>query len=152
MRIYVAKASLISEYRESVEGVLQSMTQITPFLYCADLDAEVAFFESLGFVIGSVMRDPDYAFMRRDQVAVRLIKIGDDLELSNFAHQMVYVDVDDVDALYSELKPVLDMLPKGRVTAPFDRIYGQREFHVSDEGPYMLMFGTSLQKEGSINR
>lgn len=120
---------------------MAELTQITPFLFCADLDAEVAFFEMLGFKIGSIMRDPDYAFVHRDRVAVRLIKIGDDLDIANFQHQMVYIDVDDIDELYAELKPKLDLLPKERVNGPFDRFYGQRELHVTDEGPYMIMFG-----------
>lgn len=126
---------------------MAAMTQITPFLFCTDLDAEVAFFEILGFTLGSIMRDPDYAFVHRDRVAIRLIKIGDDLDIANFAHQMVYIDVDDIDALWAELEPALSKLTEDRVNPPQDRFYGQREFHVRDEGPYLIMFGQEIQEE-----
>lgn len=122
---------------------MPKMTQITPFLYCADLDAEIAFFRDvLGFSVGSEMRDPDYAYLYRDNIALRIIVTGTPDYLSEpAANQMVYIDVDDVDALYRELEPKLSQLPKDRVTAPFDRFYDQREFHVRDEGPYLIMFG-----------
>lgn len=125
---------------------MPKMTQITPFLYCTDLDAEIAFFRDvLGFKVGSEMRDPDYAYLYRDNVAVRVIVTGTpDYLAEPAANQMVYIDVDDVDGLYADLEPRLSNLPKGRVTTPFDRFYGQREFHVRDEGPYLLMFGQSM--------
>lgn len=122
---------------------MPEMTQITPFLYCSNLDAQIAFFrDMLGFKVGSEMRDPDYAYLYRDAVAVRIIVTGTpEYLLEPAANQMVYIDVDDVEGLYSELEPQLSKLPEGRVTAPFDRFYGQREFHVRDEGPYLIMFG-----------
>lgn len=90
------------------------------------------------------MRDPDYAYLYRDAVAVRIVVTGTpEYLLEPAANQMVYIDVDDVDGLYSELEPQLSKLPEDRVTAPFDRFYGQREFHVRDEGPYLIMFGQS---------
>lgn len=127
---------------------MPAMTQITPFLYCTDLDAQVAFFQNvLGFQVGSMMRDPDYAYLHRDNVAVRVIVTGTPEYLSEpAANQMVYIDVDDVDGLYAELEPELSKLPEGRVAPPFDRFYGQREFHVKDEGPYLIMFGQSVSQ------
>ncbi len=122
------------------------MTQVTPFLMAKDFKAEVAFFRDvLGFEVGFLGEDPDYAFMHRDGVAVRLLQ-GTDFHdwLDREDMQMVYFDVDDIDGLYAELKPALDQLPDGRVNPPFDRFYGQREFHVRDEGPYLLMFGQGI--------
>jgi catechol 2,3-dioxygenase-like lactoylglutathione lyase family enzyme len=125
---------------------MAQMTQITPFLHCTDLDAEIAFFRDvLGFEVTHQSTDPDYAFMRRDQVALRLINAGADVAMVNGdAPHMVYIDVEDIDALYAELKPALDRLPEGRVWPLQDRVYGQREFHVRDEGPYLIMFGQGI--------
>ncbi|WP_298291574.1 VOC family protein [uncultured Litoreibacter sp.] len=125
---------------------MAEMTQITPFLLCADFEAELSFFENtLGFTVGFKSEEPDYAFLRRDNVALRILKAGDDVDwLDHKDKQMVYIDVDDVDGLYAEMKPALDKLPKDRVNPPFDRFYGQREFHVRDEGPYLLMFGQGI--------
>lgn len=125
---------------------MAEMTQVTPFLMCKDFNTEVAFFRDvLGFSVGFTGDEPDYAFMHRDRVAVRLLQGNDDHDwLDRQDMQMVYFDVDDIDALYAELKPALDKLPKDRVNPPFDRFYGQREFHVRDEGPYLLMFGQGI--------
>jgi hypothetical protein len=66
----------------------------------------------------------------------------DDERRQNSCH----IDVEGVDALYAELKPKLDTLPSGRVRAPFDRDYGQREFHVIDEGAMLIFFGEPLRR------
>ncbi|MGE4185814.1 MAG: hypothetical protein AB7E81_12590, partial [Hyphomicrobiaceae bacterium] len=55
-----------------------------------------------------------------------------------------YIDVDDVDALYAELAPQLAALPAGRVRAPFDQPYGQRELHVIDEDCSLIFFGQRI--------
>ena len=50
-----------------------------------------------------------------------------------------------INALYAELKPGLDKLPEGRVRAPFNQSYGQREFHVSDEECTLIFFGEPVE-------
>jgi hypothetical protein len=35
-------------------------------------------------------------------------------------------------------------LPDGRVRAPFDQPYGQREFHVLDEDGTLVFFGEAI--------
>lgn len=120
---------------------MADMTQITPFIMCNDLQQEIAFFrDRLGFELGFESTDPGYAFLRRDRVAVRLLETDADLN-DERRQQMVYIDVDDVDALWAELSPNLADLPKGRVRAPFNQVYNQREFHVIDEGACLLFFG-----------
>ncbi|MEM9434109.1 MAG: VOC family protein [Pseudomonadota bacterium] len=120
---------------------MASMDQITPFIMCSDLQTEIAFFRDyLGFEVGFESTDPDYAFMHRDRAAVRLLVSSHDLS-DPAREQMVYIDVDDVDALWAELGPRLSELPEGRVRAPFNQFYNQREFHVIDEGACLLMFG-----------
>ena len=117
------------------------MTQITPFVPCTSLDRQVAFYRDvLGFAVG--FQADNYAFLRRDAVAVRLVEVSDHVDLSHPEREgSFYIDVDGIDALYADLKPALDRLPPGRVRAPFDQDYGQREFHVADEDCTLVFFG-----------
>ena len=124
---------------------MAKLMQITPFLLCSDIKAEIAFFEDcLGFNTGFLSEgDCGYAFMNRDNAAVRLLTTKADLS-DERREQIIYIDVDDVDALWAELGPRLLELPKGRVRAPFNQPYNQREFHVIDEGPNLLLFGHAI--------
>ncbi len=127
---------------------MAEMMQITPFLMCTDLQKEIAFFrDRLGFEVGFEGYDPGYAFLRRGSVAIRLLETDADLS-DERRQQMVYIDVDDVDALWQELAPGLADLPEGRVRAPFNQFYNQREFHVIDEGACLLLFGMAHPYDG----
>ena len=44
------------------------------------------------------------------------------------------------------MKLRLDPLPKGRVRAPFNQDYGQREFHVIDEDCTLIFFGEAIDQ------
>lgn len=125
---------------------MPSMTQITPFVLTADLDNALRFFaEILGFECS--FRADNYAFVRRDAVAIRLIEVGAEIDLHDERRQnSCYIDVDGLDDLYAELKPQLDTLPPGRVRPPFDQDYGQREFHVIDEDALLIFFGEPIRK------
>ena len=120
------------------------LTQITPFVPCTSLDAQIGFYAGiLGFDVG--FRADNYAFLRRDDVAVRLIEVSGDVDLSHPERQgSFYIDVNGLDALFAALKPNLDTLDAGRVRAPFDQDYGQREFHVSDEDCTLVFFGEAI--------
>lgn len=122
---------------------MAELQQITPMLPVADLKASIAFFETvLGFECRLQMQDFDYAYMVRDKVAIRLLYAGPNVDTHDEKRQVhCYIDVDDVDALYAELKPELDKLPKGRVRPPFDTDYGQRELHVTDLDTLLISFG-----------
>ena len=88
----------------------------------------------------------NYAFLRRDNAAIRLLEVLPERELHDRRSQNhVYIDVDDVDGLYAELKPELDKLPQGRVRPPFNTEYGQREFHVRDLDALLISFGQKIQ-------
>lgn len=120
------------------------LTQITPFVPCTSLDAQIGFYAGiLGFDVG--FRADNYAFLRRDDVAARLIEVSGDVDLSHPERQgSFYIDVHGLDALFAALKPNLDTLDAGRVRAPFDQDYGQREFHVSDEDCTLVFFGEAI--------
>jgi len=117
---------------------MPKLKQITPLVPVVDVRKSVEFFEKvLGFE--TAMQSEIYAYIQRDDVAIRLQKAGD-----NIGEQACYIDVDDVDTLYAELKPELDKLPAGQVRAPFDQDYGQREFHVIDLDSLLIFFGESI--------
>jgi catechol 2,3-dioxygenase-like lactoylglutathione lyase family enzyme len=123
------------------------MRQITPFVLCTTLEHQVGFYRDvLGFEVG--VRDGNYAFLRRDDVAVRLLEIDQDTDLQGSERQgSFYVDVEDIDALYLSMAPRLGSLPPGRVRPPFDQDYGQREFHVIDEDGTLIFFGQPVEQE-----
>lgn len=122
------------------------LKQITPLVPVADVNRSVAFFcNMLGFAVGS--QSEDYAYLQRDDVGIRLVQVGPGVDTHDPKRQLAcYIDVEGLDALFEELKPNLDKLPKGRVRAPFDQPYGQREFHVIDEDALLLFFGEPIEQ------
>lgn len=55
-------------------------TQITPFVPCTRLSDQLAFYrDTLGFTVGFLGNN--YAFMRRDDVPVRLVEVSPDVDL-----------------------------------------------------------------------
>lgn len=117
------------------------LAQITPFVPCRNLERQITFYrEVLGFSLG--FQADNYAFLRRDSAAIRLIELDpDDSPPIPERENSFYVDVEGLDALYETMQPMLDRLPPGRVRAPFDQPYGQREFHVFDEDGTLIFFG-----------
>lgn len=122
------------------------LTQITPFVPCSSLTRQIAFYRDvLGFAVGYEAQN--YAFLRRDAVAVRLVEVFPDTDLTQPARQgSFYIDVEGLDAVFAEMAPRLATLPEGRVRAPFDQDYGQREFHVADEDCTLVFFGEMISR------
>lgn len=119
---------------------MPNLVQVTPFMRVPDIDAAVAFFVgTLGFSLG--VQIEGYAFVRRDDVAFRLIEDDCPAAPRGGGRYTSYVDVRDVDGLYAELKPRLDLLPVGHVSAPIDQDYGQREFTVIGPDGDLIAFG-----------
>ncbi len=118
-----------------------TLNQITPFIPCSDLSAQIDFYsEVLGFTVG--FQADNYAFLRWDNIAVRLVEVDKSVDLRHPERQnSFYIDVSDLDALYASLLPKLSQLPKLRVRAPFNQDYGQREFHVADADCTLIFFG-----------
>jgi catechol 2,3-dioxygenase-like lactoylglutathione lyase family enzyme len=124
---------------------MPSMRHVTPFLRVPDLKAAVVFFtDTLGFAIG--FEGGGYAFVWRDDVAFRLIE-DEALPPRGGGRYTSYVDVEDVDGLYAELKPKLDLLPPGHVCAPCDMDYGQREFTVIGPDGDLIAFGMGIPEK-----
>jgi predicted enzyme related to lactoylglutathione lyase len=118
--------------------------RITPFMHVPDIDAAVAFFNSLGFATYVLMGE--YAYVQRECAGVRLLQnCGDDGAPPGNRRFAYYIDVEDIEALYAELKPVLDRMPGGDVHGPADKAYGQRELCVLAPDGNLLVFGQSIE-------
>ncbi len=117
--------------------------RITPFIHVPDIAAAVSFFESLGFT--TYFRFEDYAYVQRETAGVRLLQNhGDDGAPPGNRRFAYYIDVENIEALYQELKPVLDAMPKGDVHGPADKPYGQRELCILAPDGNLLVFGQSI--------
>ena len=117
-------------------------TQITPFINCADLDRAIGFYETY-LEFECTFKADNYAFLRSEAVAIRLLELDCDLSIPE-REQMIYIDVNGVDALYEKFRKKLETLPPGRQRAPFNQDYGQREFHVKDEDCTLILFGEAI--------
>lgn len=119
--------------------------RITPFMHVPDVDAAVEFFEDFGFK--AYVRFSDYAYVQRECVGVRLLKNHDvDGAPAGNRRFAYYIDVEDVEALFQELKPKLDQMPAGDVHGPADKPYGQRELCVLAPDGNLLVFGQSIPR------
>lgn len=123
---------------------MPELRDITPFLRVPDIDAAVSFFiDTLGFQVG--FRGGEYAYVHRDSVAFRLVE-DEKLPPRGKGRYTSYIDVEDVDALFAELKPKLDLLPSGHVAPICDQPYGQREFAVLGPDGDLIGFGSAIPK------
>ncbi|MGB1010996.1 MAG: bleomycin resistance protein [Thiolinea sp.] len=123
---------------------MPKLNQITPMVPVTDLEHALTFFcGTLGFVVG--FQAESYAYIRRDNVALRLLHAAPGTDMHDPKRQQAcYIDVEGLDALYAAMKPELDKLPPERVRAPFNQDYGQREFHVADEDALLIFFGEAI--------
>jgi hypothetical protein len=117
--------------------------RITPFMHVPDIDAAVKFFEDIGFT--TYYRFNNYAYVQRECAGVRLLENqGDDVAPPGNRRFAYYIDVEDIEALYQELKPKLDAMPEGDVHGPADKPYNQRELCVLAPDGNLLVFGQSI--------
>jgi catechol 2,3-dioxygenase-like lactoylglutathione lyase family enzyme len=125
---------------------MSNIIQTTPFMHVpiAEFEDAVKFFrEVLGFE--EHRHVADYAYLSRDGCGIRIWGREDATDAPrgqrNFRY---YYDVRDVDALYEELKPRLDKLPKGDVHGPSDKSYHQRELLILAPDGDLVCFGQRL--------
>jgi catechol 2,3-dioxygenase-like lactoylglutathione lyase family enzyme len=136
-----------SKPQESEAASVSNFIQVTPFMHVTDIQRALSFFtDTLGFK--TLLRFENYAYIEREGVGFRLLeqhgKDGAPPGNRRFAY---YIDVRDVDALYSELKPKLDGLPQGDVHGPSDKEYGQRELLVVAPDGNLIAFGQAIRSE-----
>jgi len=124
---------------------MSNFIQVTPFLHVDDIDRALTFFtEILDFK--TLHRHSNYAYIHRETVGFRILENrgNDGAPLGNrrFAY---YIDVRDVDELYTELKTKLDTLPKADVYGPVNQEYGQRELLVLAPDGNLIAFGQAIR-------
>lgn len=113
-------------------------------MHVPDVKAAVAFFESLGFK--TYISFGNYAYVQRESAGVRILQNqGEDGAPPGNRRFAYYIDVEDIAALHAELKPVLDMMPKGDVHGPEDKVYGQRELCLLAPDGNLLVFGQTIE-------
>lgn len=124
-----------------------NLLQATPFLHVPDLAHALDLFARvLGFKVK--YRVADYAYVERDGAAIRILEErGQSLQLEKRARVTVYIDVTDVDGLYSELASDLAKLPAGDVEPPTDQSWNQREFQVRLPDGQWLTFGQPMGEQ-----
>ena len=127
---------------------MANFLQVTPFMHVPDLEQALEFFtKALGFE--TPLRMNDYAYVHRETVGFRLLQNrGEDGAPPGNRRFAYYIDVEDVDRLYEELKPQLSALPRGDVHGPADKSYGQRELLVLAPDGNLIAFGHAIQKTG----
>ena len=118
--------------------------RITPFMHVPDIESALKFFNDLGFV--TYFHAGTYAYVQRETAAFRLLQNDDEGNGAppgnrRFAY---YVDVEDIEKLYTELKPKLDTMPRGDVHGPADKEYRQRELCIVAPDGNLLVFGQSI--------
>ncbi|WP_395647724.1 bleomycin resistance protein [Terricaulis sp.] len=118
--------------------------RITPFIHVPDIDAALAFFEGvLGFT--KYVHFSNYAYVEREKCGVRLLQnVGEDGAPPGNRRFAYYIDVEDIAALYAELKPRLDAMPPRDVHGPADKPYGQRELCILAPDGNLIVFGQSI--------
>lgn len=122
---------------------MTNFRQVTPFLHVPDLQKALDFFtDILGFKV--LFRQPGYACVHRETVGFRLLQLEDREATPAHRRFAYYIDVQDVDALYAELKPKLDTLPPEDVHGPADKNYGQRELLVLAPDGELIAFGMAI--------
>jgi catechol 2,3-dioxygenase-like lactoylglutathione lyase family enzyme len=124
---------------------MSNFLQITPFMHVQDLDPALRFFtDILGFKVAFRSSAPGYAYVEREGVAFRILEASE----ARYGEReyAYYIDLRDVDALYAELKPKLDTLPKSHVMGPFDQPYLQRELLVRAPDGNIIAFGQAIKR------
>ncbi|HEX8573603.1 MAG TPA: VOC family protein [Allosphingosinicella sp.] len=126
---------------------MSNTLQITPFMHVRELAPAVAFLEEvLGFRTVLRMGD-DYAYLDREGAGIRVLAYRDAHRFEGGRDRFAYyIDVRDVDSVYSELKGRLEALPAGDVHGPADKAYGQRELLVRAPDGQLVVFGAEIRK------
>ncbi len=120
------------------------LERLTPMLNVADAAATIAWYASIGFeVVNTYEEDGEanWAWMSRDGVNIMINRRALPPEAATGVN--LYIDVDDVDALWADLKD--------RVTvseAITDQFYGMRDFWIEDPNGTILGFGQPISGSG----
>lgn len=117
--------------------------QITPFLHVPDLKRSLEFFcETLPFVLR--FQESNYAYVEFGGAGLRLLEEpARSLTPDGKVRVSVYVDVENVDELFAQLKSRLEQLPGERVQPVKIMPWRQKEFQVRLPDGDWMTFGQS---------
>jgi len=116
------------------------LERLTPMLNVADVAATIAWYVSIGFEAINTYEEngeTNWAWLSRDGVNIMINQRALPPEAATGVN--LYIDVDDVDALWADLKD--------RVTvseAITDQFYGMRDFWIEDPNGTILGFGQKI--------
>ncbi len=111
--------------------------QITPRMLVADLARTIDFYTGkLGFYLDMCWPDkqPIFCILKRSQVSIGFFT-PDEHRHGQPCGNELFIDVEDVQKLHSELKTKVDM-----DWGPEVYFYGRREFAVRDPDGYLVIF------------
>lgn len=116
---------------------------VTPFMHVPDLLEALRWFDLLGF--RTRFHQGNYAYVEREGAGVRLVESRADDGAPFPPHRgfSIYLDVADVDAIVSEVRPKL-AAAKVETIGPVNQQYAQREFMVRAPDGNVLVFGQAL--------
>ena len=115
---------------------MTSITHAHPILPCLNWEETTAFYDKLGFALGTFYPD-QYLILHRDGVQLHFWK-SNDRKLAEASG--CYLRCVDADTLHAEFSA------RGiKCSAPEDRLWGVREFHVIDSNGNLLRIGGPLK-------
>lgn len=116
---------------------------VTPFMHVPDLSEALRWFDLLGF--RTRFHQGNYAYVEREGAGVRLVESRADDGAPFPPHRgfSIYLDVADVDAIVSEVRPKL-AAANVETIGPVNQQYAQREFMVRAPDGNVLVFGQAL--------
>ena len=116
--------------------------ELTPMLWVPDIKQTVAFYtEVLGFTCDNSSDEWQWASISRNAVVFMLAAPNEHMPYDGpkFTGSF-YVRVDEVNALWNELKD------KVEIVYPINNFeYGMREFAIKDNNGFMLQFGQEIE-------
>lgn len=127
---------------------MATLTGISPVLLVADLDVAVAYYrDRLGFRCAVYGHPPNFAVVDRDEATILLALADDPGRLVPHWHIVdkmwnAFIRVDDVDAIYEEVR----QRGAGIDYGPYDAPSGFREFGVQDPDGHDIAFGQRLSE------
>ncbi|NBW07232.1 MAG: hypothetical protein EBR82_04320 [Caulobacteraceae bacterium] len=117
------------------------MPSVAPMIHVPDVAAAAAWYESIGFEVLNLVHDGD-------QPVFALLAFGDGRIMLNTGGTPsgadrrevdLYVGVEEVDALYAELKDRVEV-----IEPPYDAHHGMRELIIRDLNRFWITFGRPI--------
>ena len=119
-----------------------SLRGTSPIVPVSDVAATTQFYvDTLGFQ--HVIDNPAYGYacFRRGDALIAITRADGDEPLQATRNNIsAQIWVENIDALWSELKEKLKALPEGRVNGPLEQAYGTKELHVKCPDGFLMLF------------